>query len=96
MSSKELLRSKRAEILSIAEKYGASNLRLFGSVLRGDDNPESDIDIIVVLEAGRTLLDLVALEQDLTELIGRQIDVVVEGGISKHIEPHILREASGF
>jgi predicted nucleotidyltransferase len=80
-------------IAEIARRYGAGNVRVFGSAARGEDRADSDIDILVSLEPGRTLLDLVGLEQDLTKLIDRKIDVVVEGGISPYIEPQILSEA---
>ena len=86
----------RDDILAVAEKYGASNVRVFGSVVRGEQRDQSDIDLLVALQRGRTLLDLVALEEELTALIGRKVDVVVEGGLSPHIGPHILREAVGL
>lgn len=85
--------SLRPKIEEVARRYGASNLRLFGSAARGEDGPQSDIDLLVKIESGRTLLDLVGLEQDLTDLIGRKVDIVVEGGINRHLEPQILSEA---
>ncbi|MFW5697192.1 MAG: nucleotidyltransferase family protein [Fimbriimonadaceae bacterium] len=89
----ELLAGLRPEIADVARRYGASNLRLFGSAARGEDGPQSDIDLLVEIESGRTLLDLVGLEQDLTDLIGRKVDIVVEGGVNRHLEPKILSEA---
>jgi predicted nucleotidyltransferase len=93
MSTVALLTSLKPKIVEVARKYGASNVRVFGSAARGDDRVDSDIDILVSLERGRTLLDLVGLEQDLTKLLGRRADVVVDGGISRYIEQKILSEA---
>jgi len=84
---------KRAAILSLADHYGARNVRVFGSAARGDAGPESDFDLLVDLEPGRTLLDHVGLWQDLEELLGRPVDVVVEGGISPYLRDRILAEA---
>ena len=84
---------KRAEILGIAARHGARNVRIFGSAARGDARPDSDIDLLVDLEPGRTLLDHVGLWQDLEELLGRRVDVVVEGGLSPYLEERILAEA---
>ena len=96
MTTRERLIAQREAILQVAAKYGASNVRVFGSVVRGEDGADSDIDLLVALERGRTLLDLVALEEELSALIGRKVDVVVEGGLSPHIGPNILREAVGL
>jgi len=87
------LARQRDRILEIAQRYGASDLRLFGSAARGEEHPGSDIDILICLQSGRTLLDLVGLEQELSSLLARKVDVVVEGGISRYIEPQILAEA---
>ena len=89
----ELARTRREEILSLASKYGAYNVRVFGSVARGEAGPESDLDLLVAFESGRSLLDLVGFEQDLAELLGQKVDVVVEGGISPYMEKQILSEA---
>ena len=65
----ELLKSKRLEILTIAARHGAHNLRVFGSVARGEAGPESDLDILVEMEPGKSLMDHVALMQDLEDLL---------------------------
>lgn len=88
-----LLIEKRAAILHLAGQHGARNVRIFGSAARGDAGPESDFDLLVDLEPGRTLLDHVGLWQDLEELLGRPVDVVVEGGISPYLRDRILAEA---
>ena len=88
-----LLEQHRAAILRIAAKFGARNVRVFGSTARGGATETSDIDILVELDAGRSLLDQVGLQQELQELLGRNVDVVVEGGISPYLEERILSEA---
>lgn len=77
MNLNELLQSKRAEILQIAARYSASNLRVFGSVARGEAGPDSDIDLLVDMEQGRSLSDLIGLEDNLEELLGREMDLMV-------------------
>jgi len=96
MTRTELIREKRDEILRIAKLYGVRDLRLFGSVSRLEDKPGSDIDLLVRLESGRTLLDIVALKQDLEELLGCRVDVVTEDAVSPYIREQILKEASSL
>lgn len=84
---------QREAILRIAAKHGARNVRVFGSTIRQTATDDSDIDILVDLEAGRSLLDQVGLKQELEVLLGRKVDVVVEGGISPYLEERILAEA---
>lgn len=93
MTIDELIRSKREEILSIAAHYGARNVRLFGSAARGDARPGSDIDILVEWEPGRSLLDHVALMQDLADLLGVKVDVVTRDALHRYIRDEILAEA---
>ncbi len=71
----------------------ARNVRIFGSVARGDPTPNSDLDILVDMEEGRSLLDLVALWQDLQDLLGMRVDVISEGGMSPYLRAKILAEA---
>jgi hypothetical protein len=66
---------------------------VFGSIVRGEDNEDSDIDFLIELEPGRSLLDHVALIQDLEDLLGRRIDVVTESALHWYIKPHVLEEA---
>ncbi|NVO65971.1 nucleotidyltransferase family protein [Methanofollis tationis] len=84
---------KRDEILRIAAGHGAVRVRLFGSAVRGEETPESDIDLLVEFEPGRNLLDHVALVQDLEDLLGRTVDVVTEGGLHWYIRDRIHQEA---
>ena len=93
MSTLEILQSQRSAILSLAAKHGASNVRLFGSLARGEGQPESDIDFLVEMEKGRSLLDLVALWQDLEELLGQRVDVVESEGLHWYIRNRVLQEA---
>lgn len=89
----ELLSDQREEILRVAEKHGARNVRLFGSAARGELRPGSDVDILVDLEEGRTLLDLGGLLMDLKDLLGCEVDVVTEQGLRPGIRPRVLGEA---
>jgi predicted nucleotidyltransferase len=75
-SLRERLRERRSELLAAAARRGASNLRVFGSVARGDDGAESDVDFLVDFEASRTLVDVAGLILDLQEILGVQVDVV--------------------
>ena len=90
---KELLASRREEILRIAAEYGAQNVRVFGSVARGEAGENSDIDLLVELEEGRSLLDQAGLVLDLEELLGRKVDVVTEEGLYWLLRRRILKEA---
>ena len=87
------VREKRAEIRRIAARYGAHNLRVFGSVARNEADDASDIDFIVDLEPGRSLLDLGGLQSDLQRLLGCRVDVVTEQGLKARIRDRVLREA---
>jgi predicted nucleotidyltransferase len=84
------LEDKRREILDIAARHGATNVRVFGSVVRGDDHQSSDIDLLVEMEPGRSLLDLVGLEQDLEALLQRDVDVVTTASVNDAIRDRIL------
>lgn len=93
MDLAKLLGDKREEVLKIAGKHGARNIRLFGSVARGDAKESSDIDLLVKMEAGSTLLDIVAIGQDLEDLLGCKVHVVTEAAISPFIRENVLKEA---
>lgn len=89
----EYLKSQREKILETARSYGAYNLRVFGSVARGDDSLTSDVDMLIDLEPGRSLLDHIALKQDLEDLLGRPVDVVTEPSLHWFIRDKIIHEA---
>jgi uncharacterized protein len=93
MEMDKLLQDKRDEILRIAARHGARDVRVFGSLARGEAGPDSDIDILVRLDPGRSLLDIVAIKQDIEDLIGCEVDVVTEAAISPYIRAEVLREA---
>jgi uncharacterized protein len=88
-----LLKQKREQILETAAHYGTYNVRVFGSVARGEANEASDIDLLVNLEPGRSLMDLGGLLYDLQNLLGTDVDVVTEKGLRPRIREQILREA---
>src|SRR5258708_3135157 len=92
MDAETVLRLNRDEILRIAARRGARNLRIFGSVARGNATPESDIDFLVDMEAGRSLFDLGGLLSDLQQLLGRPVDVVTEAGLRQRIRARVLTE----
>jgi predicted nucleotidyltransferase len=92
MTSK-IVQLHRAEILDLAKRHGAKNVRLFGSLARGEGNEESDLDLLVTLAEGRSLLDLVGLKQDVEDLIHRPVDVVSERALSPYLRERVLSEA---
>jgi uncharacterized protein len=93
MTVRELLNVKRDEILFLAAKHGAFNVRVFGSVARGEARSDSDVDFLVDMEPQRSLLDQVGLIQDLEDLLGRKVDVATELGLREHFRARILRDA---
>jgi predicted nucleotidyltransferase len=90
---RELLAAKRADILRLAAARGAHNVRVFGSVARGQDDGASDIDFLVALDPGRSLFDLGGLLMDLQGLLGRGVDVVTERGLRPRIRDRVLQDA---
>jgi len=88
-----LLVQKRDEILSLAHRRGAKNVRVFGSVARNEARADSDIDLLIDLDPDRSLLDVGGLAMDLSLLLGCPVDVVTEAGLRERIRSRILREA---
>jgi predicted nucleotidyltransferase len=93
MDGRLFSRELRDEILHIAARYGARNVRVFGSFSRGEADEESDVDFLVELEPGRSLLDLGGLQYELERLLGCSVDVVTERGLRARIRDRVLREA---
>lgn len=93
MKTDQLIKQKREEILRIAALYGGRNVRVFGSVARGEADKLSDIDFLVDMEPGRSLLDLGGLLMDLQATLGCNVDVVTERGLKPRIRERVLREA---
>jgi predicted nucleotidyltransferase len=93
MEPMTLLHDRREQILETARKNGAYDVRIFGSVARGDSGPDSDIDFLVKLEAGRSLLDLAHLLRELQMLLKCNVDVVTEAGLRPRIRSQVISEA---
>jgi uncharacterized protein len=89
----EELRGRRAEILRLAALHGATNVRIFGSVARGEADEKSDVDFLVDMGSGRSLLDLGGLLEDLRELLSHPLDLVTERGLKARIRDRVLKEA---
>jgi uncharacterized protein len=87
------VQARREEILALAAHYGASNVRLFGSLARGAAHAQSDVDLLVTLADDRSLLDLVGLWQDLEALLGHSVDVVTDRSLHERIRERVLQEA---
>lgn len=83
----------RDDILRLARKHGAKNLRLFGSAARGDERADSDLDFLARMEEGRSLVDHVALKQDLEDLLDCEVDVVTERALHSQIREQVLQQA---
>lgn len=94
MNTLEILRNRRDEICAAGAEYGARYIRLFGSVARGEDGPESDVDFLVRFEPGTTLLDQAGLIIEFERLLGRKVDVVSDRGLKERIRDRVLREAT--
>ena len=88
-----LLKNKRVEMLKIAANHGAEDMRIFGSVARGEATQTSDLDVLLKLAPGRSLLDLIAIKQDLEDLLGCSVHVVTEDAVSPHIRDQVLKDA---
>jgi uncharacterized protein len=95
MRLRDRLPDLREAIRHAAAESGAHDVRIFGSVARGEERDDSDVDVLVALEPGRSLLDLARLELRLERLLGRRVDVVTEAGLREPIRSAALREAIG-
>lgn len=93
MLLEERVRAQREDILRTASQYGAYNVRIFGSVARGETDERSDLDLLVDLETGRSLFDLGGLLIDLEKLLGYPVDIVTEKGLRERIKSRVLQEA---
>ncbi|MGA2500818.1 MAG: nucleotidyltransferase family protein [Tepidisphaeraceae bacterium] len=93
MLTKDDIFKRRDEIIAVASRYGASDIRIFGSVARGDASENSDLDLVVRLEPGRSLFDQGGLLMDLRELLGIKVDVVSEGALTGRFGQIVRKEA---
>lgn len=89
----QLLQDKRTEVLESAVRNGANHVRIFGSIARGDDHGDSDVDFLVEFEKGRSALDEVSLIEELEQLLGRKVHVVTPGALHRVIRDKVLAEA---
>ena len=90
------LQVKRQEVLAVAAQHGAHSVRVFGSVARGEADETSDVDLLVTMEAGRSLLDLAGLLLDLEDLLGCPVDVATEAGLKPRLRDRVLKEAKAL
>ena len=90
---KQVLEERRDEIVQIASKYGAGNIRVFGSVARGEDTLESDVDLLVEFDRERSLFDHIGLLQDLEDLLGRKVQIANDGALHPYLRDRILAQA---
>ena len=88
-----VISKQRENILKIAKAHGATNMKIFGSCARGDEQPGSDLDLLVELESGRSLLDIIAIKQDIEDIINRRVDVVTADALSPYIREEIMKKA---
>ncbi len=93
MGIEQLLKEKRLDVLRIAAKHGARNIRLFGSVARQEANEQSDVDFLVEMEPGRSLMDRASLVVELEQLLGCKVDVAIEKVLKERIKEEVLKEA---
>jgi uncharacterized protein len=94
MAIDTLLIDNRAEILRIAKENGATRVRIFGSFAKGTAGPDSDVDVLVDLEPGRNLFDLIGIKHGIEDLLGRDVHIVTEAAISPYMRDGILRSAT--
>ena len=93
LDASKIISERRQDILRIAAAHGATNVRVFGSFARGTATQDSDIDLLVDLEANRSLIDLTRLIAELSAALGRNVDVVTSDGLYWLIRRRVLREA---
>ena len=93
MLTLDALRSRRGDILRIADRHGARNIRIFGSVARSETNDRSDLDVLVEMGRERDLIDLISIQQDLEDMLGCKVDVLTEAAISPYIRESIIHDA---
>ncbi|XCN72425.1 MAG: nucleotidyltransferase family protein [Candidatus Electrothrix aestuarii] len=94
MKELERIQRQKKNIFAIARQHGIVRLRIFGSVIRGEETPQSDIDLLVELEPGRSMLDLGGALIRLQELLGRKVDIVTERGLHWYLKEKIMQEAT--
>jgi predicted nucleotidyltransferase len=96
MNLEKMIKEKRDDILSISRRHGARRVRLFGSYARKSNTETSDLDVLIEMEPGCSLPDIVAIKQDLEDLLGCKVDVVTESSLSPYMREDVLKEAISF
>jgi len=89
----EIIGDKRDQIRELARKYGADQVRVFGSVARGEARPDSYVDLLVRFPSDRSIFDLVGLWLDLTDLLGREVDLSTDESLKDYVRPQALKDA---
>ncbi len=92
MTLREKVKERREDILRLAEKWGDTNVRIFGSVARGDERPDSDLDLLIHMDGG-TLITLVRFQREISDLMGCKVDVLSDRGLSPYIRDEIINNA---
>lgn len=93
MTTIDVLKIRRNDILRLASEHGAHHVRVFGSLARGEAGPSSDVDLLVQMDSGRSLLDLIELTQELESVLQRKVDVLTDEGLSPYLKARIQAEA---
>jgi len=93
MAIRQVIQEKRDSILKIAARHGAHNVRVFGSVARGEDRPDSDVDFLVDVGVTTSSWFPAGLILDLEQILGRRVEIVTENGLNPHLRDRVLREA---
>lgn len=93
MSLRQQLHDRRDALTAIAARHGVSGIRLFGSVARGEDTPDSDIDLLIDLDETRGFQDYLSFVEEVEGLLGRRVEVVIDRSLSRHFRPYIEAEA---
>ena len=93
MAVRDDLRRRRDAVLAIAARHGVSQVRVFGSVARGEERPDSDIDLLIDLDDNRGFADYLGFAEEIEKLFGRWVEIVLNRSLSRHFRPYIEAEA---
>ena len=93
MAVRDDLRRRRDAVLAIAARHGVSQVRVFGSVARGEERPDSDIDLLIDLDDNREFADYLGFAEEIEKLFGRRVEIVLNRSLSRHFRPYIEAEA---
>ena len=93
MAVRDELRRRRDTVLAIAARHGVSQVRVFGSVARGEERPDSDIDLLIDLDDNRGFADYLGFAEEIEKLFGRRVEIVLNRSLNRHFRPYIEAEA---